>query len=660
MMTPGSMQRVGSMQPRLHTGGIQSRVCAPQGWPCSAPLLDRPIRYPLRTGTSRLVDHYESLSQSQLVNLLRKRDQEKKLGLVWERDDLEADAAIDANFIASTLDGKLSDGVAPWRNLVIEADNFDALRWLRMTYARRIKCIYVDPPYNTGEKDWVYNDHYVDRNDRYRFSTWLEFLFQRFQLARELLTDDGVIFVSINDENRAKLELMLDEALPGMRLGSFTWRTRPGGNDTKGAFLSDNHEHILIYGAPGFRFGGTEKTFELYRHWDEIKNDWFRTGGDLTQPKNYQQRKNSFYPIHDPKTDVWYPCNPDSVWRYVSRFTSPAGSKIRTQFIEDLITSGYIHFPSEQRLVVWKTRKDVIQAIKDRDVPSSSGSPMLRPRLTDVDFWVGKTVGFGTPSLKRYKKELKNLTQPLSSWITPNFEKDSIPEPSESDIVAGTGIESAKTIKDIFGQKAFNYAKPVSLIREIIRQSTSPDDLVADFFAGSATTAHAVMELNAEDGGNRRFIMVSSTEKTSDQPKKNLCRDVTAERIRRLNSSDKGKYGDLSAGFAYLRCREIEFDAINQELDPEEAWIALEAMHGLPITKYDASLPWNEHFTSDLILILADKTDESLISRLHQLIEERANVFVYSWAPGQVRTALGHETLEVYPVRESLVKRFMA
>lgn len=110
-------------------------------------------------GDSRLADHYESLSQSQLVNLLRKRDNEKKLGLVWERDEIEADAAIDANFIACTLDTGLSDGAAPWRNLVIEGDNFDALRWLRMTYARRVKCIYIDPPYNTGNKDWVYNDH---------------------------------------------------------------------------------------------------------------------------------------------------------------------------------------------------------------------------------------------------------------------------------------------------------------------------------------------------------------------------------------------------------------------------------------------------------------------------------------------------------------------
>ncbi|PLK22542.1 hypothetical protein C0V72_14440 [Porphyrobacter sp. TH134] len=392
-----------------------------------------------------MADHYETLSQAQLISLLRKKDAEKKLGLVWERDEIEADAAIDANFVACAVDPALSDGTGPWRNLVIEGDNFDALRWLRMAYAHRVKCIYIDPPYNTGEKDWVYNDHYIDKNDRYRHSTWLEFLYRRLTLARDLLTNDGVILVSINDENRAKLELLMDEALPGMRIGSFTWRTRVGGMDAKGAFLSDNHEHILAYGMPGFRFGGTEKTFDLYKHWDEEKRDWYRTGGDLTKAHTMVQRANTYYPLHDPTEDIWYPCNPDSVWRYASKFGPKA--KIKTRYMEEFIADGYIHFPSEQRVEVWNTRAELDAAIEAKDVPGSGNSPFLRPDLPDLDFWVGKKVGFGTPSLKRYKRELKTPTQPLSSWITPNFEKDTIPDPDGNDIIAGTNIEAAKAIK---------------------------------------------------------------------------------------------------------------------------------------------------------------------------------------------------------------------
>lgn len=603
-----------------------------------------------------MADHYEALSQAQLVSLLRKKDAEKKLGLVWERDEIEADAAIDANFIACTIDPTLSDGAAPWRNLVIEGDNFDALRWLRMTFAHRVKCIYIDPPYNTGEKDWVYNDHYIDKNDRYRHSTWLEFLFRRLTLSRDLLANDGVILVSINDENRAKLELLMDEALPGMRIGSFTWRTRVGGMDAKGAFLSDNHEHILAYGKSGFRFGGTEKTFDLYKHWDENKQDWYRTGGDLTKAHTMAQRPNTYYPLHDPNEDIWYPCNPDSVWRYASKL-GPR-SRIKTRYIEEFIDDGYIYFPTDQRIAVWNTRAELDAAIAAKDVPGSGNAPFLRPDLPDLDFWIGKKVGFGTPSLKRYKRELKTPTQPLSSWITPNFEKDTIPDPEGNEIIAGTNIEAAKAIKEVFGEKAFNYAKPVSLIRELVRQSTSEDDLVLDFFAGSATTAQAIMELNASDAGSRRFIMVSSTEATASEPEKNLCRDVTAERIRRLNAAGSGKYADISAEFAYLRTREIDFDALNAELDPAEAWTALEAMHGLPLTTYDASRAWNEHTDNEVTLILADRTDEALIARMQALAAARANAFVYSWTPGQLKTALGPVDFEIRAVRETLVKRF--
>ncbi|MER9444652.1 site-specific DNA-methyltransferase [Mesorhizobium sp. M0340] len=208
---------------------------------------------------------YDELSREQLVRILEKRDRERKFGLVWERDEIEADQAIDENFVVATLDLALCERPAPWENLVIEGDNFDALRWLRMAYAGRVKCIYIDPPYNTGNKDWVYNDHYMDPSDRYRHSTWLEFLYRRLSLARDLLADDGVLLVSINDEQRAKLEMLLDEALPGMRVGSLVWRTRTGGNEGREAFLSDNHEYILVYGRSDFRFGGNSKTLICIR-----------------------------------------------------------------------------------------------------------------------------------------------------------------------------------------------------------------------------------------------------------------------------------------------------------------------------------------------------------------------------------------------------------
>ena len=597
---------------------------------------------------------YDSLTRSQLIALLKKRDAERKLGLVWERDEIDPDEAIDRNFVVADLIGDQCARPAPWENLIIEGDNYDALRWLRMTHRGQVKCIYIDPPYNTGNKDWVYNDDYVDKAHRYRHSQWLEFLYQRLLIARDLLAPDGVLLCSINDENRARLELMMDQALPGMRLGSLTWRTRQGSNADQGAFMSPDHEHLLLFGNNGFRFCGTEKTFEQYSNPDDDpRGDWMRD--NLTLGFSLTERPNLFYPLHDPNSDVWYPANPDRVWVYPSRDRSKTS---RTQFMEDRIADNQIAFPENQRIKVWDSLDELNRAIEIGDVPLSGRTPLLRKGLPNLEFWVGRKVGFGTPRFKRFKKNLRNATQPLSSWITPNAEADTVPDDANM-IVSGTNDEGAKVIKDVFGEKAFNYAKPVSLIRELMRQSTSPGDLVLDFFAGSATTAQAVMELNAEDGGDRRFIMVSSTEATGDEPDKNICRDVTAERVRRLNANTD-KYEELSAGFAYLRCREINPLEMDDALTPETAWSILEAHHGLPLTVWPEGESFALHEGEEVTLALIDYWSEAAAKALSRVFDAGRPVFLYAFAPGQVTGIDPSANVEVRSIRETLQRLFAA
>ena len=185
-----------------------------------------------------MADNYDNYTHDELVRMLRERDRKPRFGLVWERDEIEHDRAVNDDFIALDFDLALSCGGAPFRNLIIEGDNFDALRFLRMTHAGKVKCIYIDPPYNTGNKDFIYNDRFVDKDDAYKHSKWLEFLFRRFLLARELLSDDGVMLVSINDVNRAKLELLIERIFPCMGLGSIVWRNRQGSNADQGCFLN--------------------------------------------------------------------------------------------------------------------------------------------------------------------------------------------------------------------------------------------------------------------------------------------------------------------------------------------------------------------------------------------------------------------------------------
>ena len=174
------------------------------------------------TKRTELLSRLDQLSAQELKAWLAKELTQKRLGLTWERDAIEHDKALNGNMVLPRVSGELSHfpkgGVTG--NLIIEGDNFDSLRLLRSTHAGKIRVIYIDPPYNTGTKDWVYNDSYVSKTDRWKHSKWLEFLYQRLLIASELLTPDGVMLVSINDENRSRLELMMDEVMPGRRLGS--------------------------------------------------------------------------------------------------------------------------------------------------------------------------------------------------------------------------------------------------------------------------------------------------------------------------------------------------------------------------------------------------------------------------------------------------------
>jgi adenine-specific DNA-methyltransferase len=170
---------------------------------------------------------YDDLSKEELVRLLEARHQRDSnyFGLVWEANEIERDKALNNDFVALDLVPEHSVGAAPWRNLIIEGDNFDALRYHRMAFAGQLKCILIDPPYNTGKKDFGYNDRFVDANNSWRYSTWVEFLYQRLMIARELLREDGVLMCCINDEDRSKLEQLLNKVMRQHRIGSFVWRS---------------------------------------------------------------------------------------------------------------------------------------------------------------------------------------------------------------------------------------------------------------------------------------------------------------------------------------------------------------------------------------------------------------------------------------------------
>jgi adenine-specific DNA-methyltransferase len=323
---------------------------------------------------ANLLSRLDHLNAQELRRLLVEHLTERRLGLTWERNAIDHDEALNADIVLPKLVPELSHRPATagkqfvHRNLIIEGDNFDSLRLLKATHAGRVRVIYIDPPYNTGEKDWVYNDSYVGKTDRWRHSMWLEFLYQRLLLARDLLTPDGVILVSIDDDNRAHLDMLMNEVFHGGRLGSFAWKVRNGGNDTKGALLSINHEHVLVYGNPEFSFKGEGREEGSYSNPDnDRRGDW--TSGDLNKAHTARQRPEAYYHIQNPKNGTWYLCDPDSVWRFSSK-TRPLKKKLQADPIETIIEQHRVLWPSaDDPTVTYSSVAELTSAIKNGSAP---------------------------------------------------------------------------------------------------------------------------------------------------------------------------------------------------------------------------------------------------------------------------------------------------
>ena len=540
--------------------------------------------------------NYEHLSREELISLLLARDRrdETKFGLVWEANEIERDKALNSDFIALDLDPALSVGEAPWRNLIIEGDNFDALRHLKMTFSGRIKCIYIDPPYNTGNKDFVYNDHFVEKEDLWRHSTWCEFIFQRLSLARDLLTEDGVIFVSIDDNEMPSLRLLLNKVFgEGKHVATCVWQKRYSRENREA--IGDVHEYITVYAIDPEIFKTTRNRIPL----------------DEAQAKIYRN------PDNPKETD------PAKRWRGLPM---TAQGWRPNQMYEITAPNGKKHNPPEGRC--W----------------SMLESEYLKLRVANRIYW-GKD-GNAQPSVIRFLSEVEGLV-PWTWWTHEEV---------------GHTDEARKEIQSIFGtQSAFDTPKPVRLMERILQIATNPGDIVLDFFAGSGTTGHAVLKKNLEDGGDRRFILVSSTEATLDSPEKNLCRDICAERIRRViegQTTVKGaEVEGLSGNFAYLRCRKIAPSHL-LEIEHKQVWTALQLIHRPNLMPYKEAPFLVAEGGDDATLIYVPRFHKKILPKLRETVMRHAAVVIYSWQPGLLLQHLRADHVQHEAIPESLARRF--
>lgn len=439
-------------------------------------------------------------------------------------------------------------------------------------------------------------------------SGWI--LYQRLTLARELLSSDGVILVSINDENRARLELLMDEVFAGRRLGSLVWRTKDTGNDLTQRF-SHVHEHVLVYANGGFAFNGRATDRGKFRNPDQdARGDW--SPQPLTANKSLTERPNTYYPIQDPDTGYWYPCDPNRVWAYASEAVirrlcngdesavHTALAALRSDTMEALIAKMLIYFPpcKPDEVMQFDTLADLHAAIAAGKGPMlpKKKTPLLRANLPDLDFWVGKPIAPGRPSRKEHwtaKPEAERLA-PVSSWIA--------------------GLNEGQDDEDV----------ELVLLRSA-RGGVATEEVktVLDFFAGSGTTGQAVLELNAEDDGQRCFILCSSTEATAKEPDKNLCCDVCAERLRRVMAGYGGKPGyTLAQGgeFAYLQLDKIDGADVALDATAHHAATLL-SMRNTAMAPVECAQTAMQLIAKgvDWLLVLCTHTTAELLQNLAQL-----------------------------------------
>jgi adenine-specific DNA-methyltransferase len=394
-------------------------------------------------------------------------------------------------------------------NLIIEGDNLKALKALLPTYHGKVKCIYIDPPYNTGNEGWIYNDRVnspmmrdwlgrtVDRDDLTRHDKWCCMMLPRLKLLRELLTDDGAIFVSIDDNEVHHLRALMDEVFGEENFfASLIWRRREVSDSRNIDALSPDHDYIVAYRkSEAFRFLGKEKDLTKYQNPDnDPRGPWM--SDNLTGLANKEERPNLHYTVTNPATGLGYEPHPSRGW---------VCSKER------------MHRHIEEDRILW-------------------------PRSPD-----------GRPRLKRFLSDMQNERTGFSTVLD----------------VRGN-VVGTKELSEILGSKVMAFPKPSELIGTLVRQATDKDSIILDSFAGSGTTAHAVLALNKEDSGNRRFILCQMPFETKEQEQKkeNICERITAERVRRvIKGVPKVKAETLREGlggtFSYFRLgKELRKQAI--------------------------------------------------------------------------------------------------
>ena len=455
---------------------------------------------------NKLMEHQDENTNQLLVYLsnIEKDINGKKYGLVFEEHRESVDELLENNVPVLIEDESLKIDNGGQQNFLIEGDNLASLKLLEKTHKGAIDLIYIDPPYNTGNKDFVYDDTFVGDDDKFRHSKWLSFMKRRLKIAKKLLSNNGILFISIDDNEYAALKVLCDTIFSESNyVATLPRRTINSGKHDSTA-ITISHDYVLLYSPLGKsiklkqKIKSTEEKQSLYNLTDEHLETRGRYYITQLNKNSIQYSDSLNYPIVAPNGEEIWPGggfeDKQWVWRW---------SKAKFQWG---LENGFIVFKKNTKTQKYKVYTKSYENV-DKD-----GNIIIRTNPnTSLDFTGNEYTNFNA---------------------TPELEK----------------IMGAK--------KLFDYPKPILLIKSLLSLLNMNAYTALDFFAGSGTTGHAVMQLNAEDGGNRKFILCTNNEN-------NICRDVTYERIKRVIEKE-----DYKASLKYYK---VDFVPITEQVYYEYA-----------------------------------------------------------------------------------------
>ena len=518
-----------------------------------------------------------------------KRLQKNTLGLNFEDKPEDVVALCQSNVpvLKQVKKNKIVSKGCVGDNLLIEGENYHALSVLNYTHKNKIDLIFIDPPYNTGHDSFIYNDKFVDAEDGYRHSKWLSFMKKRLELARELLSDKGLIFISIDDNEQAHLRILCDSIFGEKNfIATTVWQhSIQGKNDAKKFSLHHNYVHIYSK-SDSFEIKKIEREDKHnvnYSNPDQDPRGPWRSG-DVRSP-NY--RANLKYDLNTPSRKIILA--PAKGWRWSHE-----------TMMEKILHGEIIFSPNEDKII-------------------------RKIYLNDQDGRVPETI-----------------------W----FAED-----------VGTTREASQELKSIFSNENFKFEtpKPSRLVKFILKIGSDENSTILDFFAGSGTTGHAVLELNKEDSGNRKFILVTNNGDEKSEHK--IATDICYPRIKKVITGYGGN-DPIPANLTYYKTDLVDVENLHKISDEARIKVTYQAgeMIGVrenTLNEIEKNDWWQLFESENKVTAIYFKEDKSklneLITKLEKL-KKQAALYIFSWGKNENKGEYSNDQIRVEDIPEPILE----